>query len=124
VAFQDEWLKLGKKVRLSQCSVPYTIVLSLCLSASRLTIQFSVAGVLEKKLSIFEKALQTHPDSERLLIGYLTTAQRAWEYPPHTHTYSLSLFLFLNSIAQSFSIVSSFLFECNRLDERSSFQSG
>lgn len=39
------------------------------------------AAVLEKKLSIYEKALDNIPKSEALLVGYLQTAEKLYEYP-------------------------------------------
>jgi hypothetical protein len=42
--------------------------------------RIGAAAIVEKKLAIYEKALQTHPDSDELIVAYLTAAQKVWEY--------------------------------------------
>jgi hypothetical protein len=53
VRFQDEFIAKGKKQ--------------------------TRASLIEKKLTIFKKALHSNPKNEILLIGYLKEAQHLWD---------------------------------------------
>lgn len=53
IFFQDEYLTIGKKQ--------------------------TKLGIIEKKISIYEKALSLNPNSERLLLGLLSEAQQIWD---------------------------------------------
>ena len=51
---------------------------------SRLTVGQALgratAGLVERKLAIYERALRELPDDESLLVGYLRCGQEKWEY--------------------------------------------
>ena len=40
----------------------------------------ATAGLVERKLAIYERALRELPDDESLLVGYLRCGQEKWEY--------------------------------------------
>jgi hypothetical protein len=58
INFQDEYLKLSQTK--------------------------SIGPILEKKLAIYQRALQYNPANEELLIGYGNCSERIWEYPFQT----------------------------------------
>jgi hypothetical protein len=45
----------------------------------KLTAGAASSSINEVKLSIYEKALATNPNNEKLLLGYLKCAERLWK---------------------------------------------